>query len=70
MSSEYASYIYVHTNTEESSDHNNLQSSCNDEPMFDYHTPGFSIDNMDYCRIICQLDPSKSISRMVIEKNI
>ena len=36
MRSEYESSISVHNKTETSSDHNNPQSSCNDDPMYDY----------------------------------
>ena len=44
MSSECASSISVHTSTLASSDHNNLQSSCNDDPRCEYIIPHVSID--------------------------
>ena len=36
MHSERAQSIYVHTNPEAFSDHNDLQYSCNDDPKCDY----------------------------------
>ena len=36
--SECKSYIYVHNKPYASSDHNNLKTSCNDDPKCDYIT--------------------------------
>ena len=59
MRYEFASYISVYTKPKSLSDDNNLQSSCNDEPIFDCQIAKLSISRDIYFRIACQLDPIK-----------
>ena len=69
MRYDYTCSITLHINPAASSDDENLRSSFNDEPKFDYHIPKFSIYKSLYSVIICQQDSFKKISRMAIKNN-
>ena len=62
MCSEFLYSVYVHTKLAASSDHNNLQYPCNDDPNCYYIIPTVNTDNSTYRKTLCRLDPFKKLA--------
>ena len=70
MRSESACYMSVHTKPAASSDENNLQYSCNDDPVLGYNIPIVSLNKYIYFRTACQLNLTKELLKKSMENNI